>query len=107
MARATFNMLTHTFVSTFAKSVIYMNTVDISCVTNEDSAELSKKKEDISEFQSSLDIVNGAARVMDPIIYGINTGKDWSGKFLKDYFTIDWQAVCIFWLYLLNVHKYY
>jgi hypothetical protein len=27
---------------------------------------------------------------MDPIIDGINSGKHWSGKFLKDYFPIDW-----------------
>jgi hypothetical protein len=28
--------------------------------------------------------------VMDPIFDGINRGEHWCGKFLKDYFPIDW-----------------
>lgn len=90
MAKAALNMLTHTSAATFAKSGIYMNAVDTGWVTDEDPAELSKKKADIHDFQPPLDIVDGAARVMDPLIDGINTGKHWSGKFLKDYFPIDW-----------------
>jgi len=27
---------------------------------------------------------------MDPLFDGINTGKHWCGKFLKDYRPIDW-----------------
>ena len=90
MAKAALNMLTHTSSATFAKSGIYMNAVDTGWVTDEDPAELSKKKAEIHDFQPPLDIVDGAARVMDPLIDGINTGKHWSGKFLKDYFPIDW-----------------
>ena len=90
MAKAALNMLTHTSSATFAKSGIYMNAVDTGWVTDEDPAELSKKKVEIHDFQPPLDIVDGAARVMDPLIDGINTGKHWSGKFLKDYFPIDW-----------------
>ncbi len=67
-----------------------MNAVDTGWVTDEDPAELSKKKVEVHDFQPPLDIVDGAARVMDPLIDGINTGKHWSGKFLKDYFPIDW-----------------
>jgi len=90
MAKAALNMLTHTSASTFAKSGIYMNAVDTGWVTDEDPAALSEKKIAIHDFQPPLDIVDGAARVMDPLIDGINTGKHWSGKFLKDYFPIDW-----------------
>ncbi|WP_378187834.1 SDR family NAD(P)-dependent oxidoreductase [Aquimarina sp. W85] len=90
MAKAALNMLTHTAAGTFAKSGIYMNAVDTGWVTDEDPIALSKRKIEVHDFQPPLDIVDGAARVMDPLIDGINTGKHWSGKFLKDYFPIDW-----------------
>ena len=90
MAKAALNMLTHTAASSLAKEGIYINAVDTGWVTDEDPVELAKKKEELHDFQPPLDIVDGAARVMDPLIDGINTGKHWSGKFLKDYFPIDW-----------------
>ncbi|MCF6280138.1 MAG: SDR family oxidoreductase [Flavobacteriaceae bacterium] len=90
MAKAALNMLTHTAAGELAKSGIFMNAVDTGWVTDEDPAELSKMKQEVHDFQPPLDIVDGAARVMDPLLDGINTGKHWSGKFLKDYFPIDW-----------------
>jgi NAD(P)-dependent dehydrogenase (short-subunit alcohol dehydrogenase family) len=90
MAKAALNMLTHTAAGELAKNGIFMNAVDTGWVTDEDPAELSKMKQEVHDFQPPLDIVDGAARVMDPLLDGINTGKHWSGKFLKDYFPIDW-----------------
>ena len=90
MAKAALNMLTHTSAGTLAKDGIFMNAVDTGWVTDEDPAELAKMKQELHDFQPPLDIVDGAARVMDPLFDGINTGKHWCGKFLKDYRPISW-----------------
>ena len=90
MAKAALNMLTHTAAGTLAKDGIFMNAVDTGWVTDEDPAELAKRKQEEQDFQPPLDIVDGAARVIDPLFDGINTGKHWCGKFLKDYRPIPW-----------------
>jgi len=90
MAKAALNMLTHTSASDLAKYGIFMNAVDTGWVTDEDPAVLSSFKQEHHDFQPPLDIVDGAARVCDPFFSGILTGEHWCGKFLKDYFPIDW-----------------
>lgn len=90
MAKAALNMLTHTSASDLAKYGIYMNAVDTGWVTDEDPAHISAHKGEVHDFQPPLDIVDGAARVLDPLFDGINRGEHWCGKFLKDYFPIDW-----------------
>lgn len=90
MAKAALNMLTHSSAGDLAKSGIFMNAVDTGWVTDEDPALLVKQKQELHDFQPPLDIVDGAARVCDPFFHGILTGKHWCGKFLKDYFPIDW-----------------
>ena len=90
MAKAALNMMTHTSASDFAKDGIFMNAVDTGWVTDEDPAEISSYKQAVHDFQPPLDIVDGAARICDPFIDGINSGKHWCGQFLKDYKPIDW-----------------
>ncbi len=90
MAKASLNMLTHTAAEDLAKYGIFMNSVDTGWVTDEDPAILARHKQECHDFQPPLDIVDGAARVCDPFFHGILTGKHWCGKFLKDYFPIDW-----------------
>ncbi|MDD3374725.1 MAG: SDR family NAD(P)-dependent oxidoreductase [Candidatus Omnitrophica bacterium] len=90
MAKAALNMLTHTSSRELAKYGIFMNAVDTGWVTDEDPAALSIHKQEQHDFQPPLDIVDGAARVCDPFFDGILKGEHWCGKFLKDYFPIDW-----------------
>jgi NAD(P)-dependent dehydrogenase (short-subunit alcohol dehydrogenase family) len=90
MAKAALNMMTLTSASDFVKFGIYTNAVDTGWVTDEDPADLAKIKQELHDFQPPLDIVDGAARVMDPLFEGINTGKHWNGKFLKDYKPTSW-----------------
>jgi len=90
MAKAALNMMTHTSASDLARDGIFMNAVDTGWVTDEDPADMVKNKQAHIDFQPPLDIVDGAARICDPFIDGINSGKHWCGQFLKDYKPIDW-----------------
>jgi NAD(P)-dependent dehydrogenase (short-subunit alcohol dehydrogenase family) len=89
MAKAALNMMTRTSAPDFVKDGIHMNAVDTGWVTDEDPAVHAARKAE-EGFAPPLDIIDGAARIVDPIFVGRLTGTHVWGQFLKDYKPAPW-----------------
>jgi NAD(P)-dependent dehydrogenase (short-subunit alcohol dehydrogenase family) len=90
MAKAALNMMTRTSAPDYARDGIFMNSVDTGWVTDEDPLHIAERKTEENGFHPPLDIVDGAARIVDPIFDGINSGRHVWGQFLKDYKPTAW-----------------
>jgi NAD(P)-dependent dehydrogenase (short-subunit alcohol dehydrogenase family) len=89
MAKAALNMMTRTSAPDFVKDGIHMNAIDTGWVTDEDPAVHAARKAELG-FSPPLDIIDGAARIVDPIFVGRHTGTHVWGQFLKDYKPAPW-----------------
>jgi NAD(P)-dependent dehydrogenase (short-subunit alcohol dehydrogenase family) len=90
MAKAALNMMTRTSAPDYAKDGIWMNAVDTGWVTDEDPLAHALRKQEDHDFQPPLDVVDGAARVLDPLFSGLLSGRHEHGNFYKDYAKSAW-----------------
>ncbi|MFB2600322.1 SDR family NAD(P)-dependent oxidoreductase [Herbiconiux sp. P17] len=89
MAKAALNMLTRTSArEMFESDNILMTSVDTGWITDE-RPHPTKVRLAEEGFHAPLDLVDGAARVYDPIVRG-EAGDDLFGVFLKDYAPSSW-----------------
>ncbi|MCH6470436.1 SDR family oxidoreductase [Sinomonas terrae] len=89
MAKASLNMLTRTSAGEmFTADRILMTAVDTGWITDE-RPHYTKVRLADEGFHAPLDLVDGAARVYDPVVMG-EEGTDLYGVFLKDYKPSPW-----------------
>jgi len=88
MAKAALNMLTRTSATELLTDGILMTAVDTGWITDE-RPHFTKVRLAEEGFHAPLDLLDGAARVYDPIVQG-EAGHDLFGCFLKDYQRADW-----------------
>ncbi len=88
MAKAALNMLTRTSAEEMLTDGILMTSVDTGWITDE-RPHPTKMRLAQEGFHAPLDLVDGAARVYDPIVRG-EQGEDLYGCFLKDYRPAAW-----------------
>lgn len=89
MAKAALNMLTRTSArEMFETDRILMTAVDTGWITDE-RPHFTKVRLAEEGFHAPLDLVDGAARVYDPIVRG-EAGEELFGVFLKDYQPGSW-----------------
>ena len=94
MAKAALNMMTRTSAEDWAKKHrIYMNSVDTGWINDENPLEKASKIAKTNLFQTPIDEIDAAARILDPVFCGVERGRDGEkeyGKFLKDYRETEW-----------------
>jgi NAD(P)-dependent dehydrogenase (short-subunit alcohol dehydrogenase family) len=88
MTKAALNMMTLTSAREFAVDSIFMTSVDVGWIST-GAKESLRKKQFEEGYIPPLDSVDGASRIFDPIVQGIN-GKSIFGVLLKNYKVSQW-----------------
>eukprot|EP00163_Fabomonas_tropica_P023703 TRINITY_DN41108_c0_g1_i1.p1 TRINITY_DN41108_c0_g1~~TRINITY_DN41108_c0_g1_i1.p1 ORF type:complete len:727 (-),score=149.76 TRINITY_DN41108_c0_g1_i1:175-2355(-) len=97
MAKAALNMMTRTSAADYKSDRIYMTSVDTGWINEENPVAKAVEIATTHKFQTPLDEIDAASRVLDPIIGPLHQRQageedvvpDW-GIFLKDYVKCEW-----------------
>ena len=92
MAKAALNMMTRTSAQDYRDSGIFMTAVDTGWINDEKPVEKAAQHAAAHHFQTPLDEIDAASRVIDPILTGVREEgvPPPHGKFLKDYAPCEW-----------------
>ncbi|KAG2392400.1 hypothetical protein C9374_012652 [Naegleria lovaniensis] len=87
MAKASLNMMTRTSAADYAKDNIYMVSVDTGWNNDESPLDIENVKR---TYFCPLDEIDGASRILYPIVACKKEGKKYFGVFLKNYEPYYW-----------------
>jgi len=91
MAKAALNMMTRTSAADYAQEMIFMTSVDTGWINDEKPFEAAHRAFVDRGFQTPLDEIDAASRILDPVFVGLTSeGPLHSGIFLKDYTPHPW-----------------
>lgn len=90
MAKAALNMMTRTCAEDLSKRRIYMNSVDTGWINDENPLEKASQISAKSGFETPIDEIDAAARILDPVFMGFNETEKQFGLFFKDYHPTEW-----------------
>lgn len=94
-AKSFLNMVTRTSAQDYLTDRIFMNSVDTGWNSQENPLHVAARIATEHNFQTPIDEIDGAARVLDPVFVGSRLdpddvkGRHW-GLFLKDYRPTTW-----------------
>ena len=85
-------MMTRTSAAELAENHrIFMTAVDTGWINDENPRErAARTAASASRFQTPIDEVDAASRVLHPVFEGVVTGRPLYGVFLKDYAESEW-----------------
>ena len=96
LAKAALNMMTRTSAQDYVKSHIYMTAVDTGWINDEKPMEIAARHGERHNFQTPIDEIDAAARVLDPVISPLLAAQQGRsveppfGVFLKDFVKCEW-----------------
>ena len=84
-------MMTRTSAADYAQEMIFMTSVDTGWINDEKPFEAAHRAFVDRGFQTPLDEIDAASRILDPVFVGLTSeGPLHSGIFLKDYTPHPW-----------------